>query len=208
MSRIFEQVKEQLSIADVARFYGLDVNRGGFTSCPFHDDKNPSMKLYEKNGEPDDFYCFGCGAGGDVINLVSRLFNLSALDSAHKLTHDFGVAVDCEIKPQRAQKQSIKAKIERYTYELQESRTYKLLADYCDFLKRCRRDYAPVAVGEPLHPLFAKSLAEFSKYEHYRDVFIFGTKDEKVAFMRDFGGVLSGIERELRGSRACQVELA
>jgi len=117
-------VKENLSIVDVARFYGLEVNRGGFANCPFHDDKNPSMKLYEKHGEPDDFYCFGCGAGGDVINLVSKLFNILPLESAHKLAHDFGIEIDCEIKSVRPQKQSIKAKIERYTYELQESRTY------------------------------------------------------------------------------------
>ena len=43
--------------------YGIEVNRSGMACCPFHDDKNPSMKLNEEY-----FYCFGCGATGDVID--------------------------------------------------------------------------------------------------------------------------------------------
>ena len=72
-----------------------------------------------------------------------------------------------------------------------------MLADYCDFLKRCRRDYAPVAVGEPLHPLFAKSLTDYGKFEHYKNIFVDGSKGERMAFMRNFGGVLAGVERTL-----------
>ena len=43
------------------------------------------MKLNERY-----FYCFGCGATGDVIDLVARLFDLSSYEAAKKLAHDFG----------------------------------------------------------------------------------------------------------------------
>lgn len=41
-------------------------------SCLFHEDRNPSMKLYD-----DHFYCFGCGKHGDVTDMVGELFGLS-----------------------------------------------------------------------------------------------------------------------------------
>ena len=47
------------------------------------------MKLNE-----DYFYCFGCGATGDVIDLVARLFNLSKYEAAQKLAYDFGLTRD------------------------------------------------------------------------------------------------------------------
>ena len=48
--------------------YGLDVTRHNMARCPFHDDRHPRLKL-----NPDFYYCFGCGARGDVIDLVKRL---------------------------------------------------------------------------------------------------------------------------------------
>ena len=47
------------------------------------------MKLNERY-----FYCFGCGATGDVIDLVARLFDLSSYEAAQKLAQDFGIGPD------------------------------------------------------------------------------------------------------------------
>ena len=56
----------------IAERYGIKVNRNGMCVCPFHNDKNPSMKVDRR------FYCFGCGATGDVIDFVSRLHGISS----------------------------------------------------------------------------------------------------------------------------------
>ena len=48
---------------------------------------------------------------------------------------------------------------------------------------------------EDLHLLFVHSLAELYKFEYYRDLFLFASNDERMAFMRNFSGVLEGIER-------------
>ena len=64
---LFELVKQTIHVRDAAEHYGLQVNRSGMCRCPFHDDRHPSMKLNEKY-----FYCFGCGATGDVIDLGGR----------------------------------------------------------------------------------------------------------------------------------------
>lgn len=54
---IFEAVKSTVTPRMAAEHFGLNVSRYGMACCPFHDDRNPSMKLNE-----DYFYCFGCGA--------------------------------------------------------------------------------------------------------------------------------------------------
>jgi len=61
---IFETVKAAVTVRQAAEHYGLKINRSGMICCPFHDDRHPSLKLNE-----DYFYCFGCGAKGDVIDL-------------------------------------------------------------------------------------------------------------------------------------------
>ena len=86
---LFTQIKMAVSVKEAAEYYGLGVNRGSMVCCPFHNDRIPSMKLNE-----DYFYCFGCGAHGDVIDLVARLFNLSSYDAAKKLAYDFGIDPD------------------------------------------------------------------------------------------------------------------
>ena len=83
---IYETIKAAISVKQAAEHYGLKANRNGMACCPFHNDRHPSLKLNE-----DYFYCFGCGAKGDVIDLVARLFDLSSYEAAQKLAADFGI---------------------------------------------------------------------------------------------------------------------
>ena len=68
---VFEAVKQSVSTKEAAEFYGIKVSRTGMACCPFHDDKNPSMKVDQR------FHCFGCGEDGDVIDFTAKLFDLS-----------------------------------------------------------------------------------------------------------------------------------
>ena len=56
--------------------------QGYMGCCPFHDDTTPSLSV---GGVSERFKCFGCGAGGDVIEFVSRLHGLSFVDAVHAL---------------------------------------------------------------------------------------------------------------------------
>ena len=56
---IFEAVKTTVTPRMAAEHFGLNVSRNGMVCCPFHDDRHPSMKLYE-----DHYHCFGCQAKG------------------------------------------------------------------------------------------------------------------------------------------------
>jgi len=50
---------------------GLEPARNGKVTCPFHDDADPSLQLYDDG----TFYCFGCGAGGSIYDFAGRLWH-------------------------------------------------------------------------------------------------------------------------------------
>lgn len=55
--------------------------------CPFHSEKTPSCTVY-----PDHhFYCYGCGAGGDVISFIKRIENLDYLSAVEYLANRAGL---------------------------------------------------------------------------------------------------------------------
>ena len=62
---VFRAVKERIRTDDAARHYGVKISKGGMARCPFHDDRDPSMKIDSR------YHCFGCGADGDVIESVN-----------------------------------------------------------------------------------------------------------------------------------------
>lgn len=83
-SNTAESVKQALTMRQVAEQYGYEVNKANFISCPLHSEKTASCKIYENS-----FYCFGCGAGGDVIRFVQAVFSLNFSQSVARLNYDF-----------------------------------------------------------------------------------------------------------------------
>jgi DNA primase len=72
-------------IETVVASSGVELTRRGqgfMGCCPFHDDSTASLSV---GGVPDRFHCFGCGAGGDVIEYVARFTGLSFVDVARAL---------------------------------------------------------------------------------------------------------------------------
>ena len=119
---LFESVKAAVTVRQAAEHYGLKVGHGNMACCPFHNDHTPSMKLNE-----DYFYCFGCGASGDVIDLAARLFGLSGYDAAKKLAADFGIT---------EQKPSILARLQRGASQAEtERQSFRVLQDYLRILQ-------------------------------------------------------------------------
>ena len=65
-------IKSRLSIQTVLNHYNLQANKNGMLKCPFHEDDKPSLKVYP---DTNTFNCFGCDAGGDVIEFIQRKEN-------------------------------------------------------------------------------------------------------------------------------------
>ena len=91
---LYQTVKSAITVRQVGEMYGMEPDRHGMVCCPFHSDSDPSMKLNDTY-----YYCFGCGANGDAIDLTAKLFDLNPRQAAEKLMHDFAFAKQCS--PQR-----------------------------------------------------------------------------------------------------------
>jgi len=84
-------VREKSNIADVIGEHVQLRNAGGGNLkglCPFHDEKSPSFSVSPTRGL---FYCFGCGAGGDVIRFLERIEHLSFTEAVQRLAAQAGV---------------------------------------------------------------------------------------------------------------------
>lgn len=84
-------------IYDIASSY-MVVKRAGRTSkgvCPFHNDKTPSLTIYS---DTQSFYCFGCGAGGDVISFIMKAENLDYIEAIHFLAQKQGLVVPEDVE--------------------------------------------------------------------------------------------------------------
>ena len=137
---VFEVVKENVTARQAAEAYGLKVGRTGMACCPFHSDKSPSMKLDER------YYCFGCGATGDAVDLTAKIFGIGLREAAVKLAEDFGLNYDSRQKP------SVRPRIREPTpeqkYQKEENHCYKVLTDYFHLLREWEKKYAPKRNGE------------------------------------------------------------
>ena len=85
-----EEVVRRSDITEVVSSYVQLRHRGRTHTglCPFHSEKTPSFVVYP---ETQSFYCFGCGAGGDVINFVRRISNLDYVEAVKLLAGRAGM---------------------------------------------------------------------------------------------------------------------
>ena len=169
---LFETVKAAVHPRMAAERYGLLVRQGNMICCPFHDDRTPSMKL---NG--DYFYCFGCGASGDVIDLAARLFGLSGYDAAKKLAADFGIA---------GQKPSILAKLQRgKSQEEAERRCFRVLGDYLQILRDWKSHCGPQSPEDAIDPRYVEACHMLERIENMLDILAYGTPKERAEVVAD-----------------------
>ena len=85
-----QELKARCDMVDVASSY-MNLKRGGRNMvglCPFHGEKTPSFNIYPENGS---FYCFGCGAGGDVITFIRKIENLDYIEAVRFLAQRAGI---------------------------------------------------------------------------------------------------------------------
>ena len=169
---LFESVKAAVTVRQAAEHYGLKVGHGNMACCPFHNDHTPSMKLNE-----DYFYCFGCGASGDVIDLAARLFGLSGYDAAKKLAADFGVA---------GQKPSILAKLQRGKSQAETEReSFRVLHDYLRILQDWKEHCAPQSPEDAIDPRYAEACHMLERIGNMLDILAFGTPQERAEVVAD-----------------------
>ena len=187
---IFEAVKQSVTVREAAQMYGIEINRSGMACCPFHDDKNPSMKLNEEY-----FYCFGCGATGDVIDFAARLYNLSPKEAAEKLAQDFGLAYDSQAPPRR---RYIRQKSEAQKFKEDRDHAFRVLADYFHLLRKWETDYTPKTPEENPHPRFMEAIQKKDYVGYLLDFFLEDTPDEQRLWIAEHQSEIANLERRVK----------
>ncbi|MFR5639580.1 CHC2 zinc finger domain-containing protein [Phascolarctobacterium faecium] len=168
---LFETVKSAVTVKQAAEYYGYKVNRSDMICCPFHDDRHPSMKLNK-----DYFYCFGCGATGDVIDFVARLFGLSSYEAAKKLAYDFGINPDNPPVAMALKKPYPLARV----FRNDEMYCQRVLCDYLHLLERWKIEYAPQSPEDNLDDRFVEAGQMLEYVEYLLDVLMFAELEQRV----------------------------
>ena len=188
-ANVFEMVKQSVTVREAAERYGIEVKRGGMACCPFHDDKNPSMKLNEEY-----FYCFGCGATGDVIDLTARLYNLSPKEAAEKLAQDFGLIYDSQAPPRR---NYVRQKTEAQKFQENRDHAFRVLADYFHLLRKWEAGYTPKTQEEPMHPRFLEAVQQKDYIGYLLDSFLEDSPEEQKLWIAEHQSTIANLERRV-----------
>ena len=183
---VFEVVKQSVAVREAAEMYGIAVGRGGMACCPFHDDRHPSLKLNE-----DYFYCFGCGATGDVTDFTARLYDLSPKEAAEKLAQDFGLSYDSKAPLRRSY---VRQKSEAQVRKEKREHGWRVLTDYYHLLRKWEADYSPRTPDEDPHPRFLEAVQKKDYMGYLLDTFLDSSTEEQDQWIAEHTAEISAIE--------------
>jgi hypothetical protein len=150
------------------------------------------MKLNE-----DYFYCFGCGATGDVIGLTARLFNLSNYEAAQKLAYDFGI--DPDKPPAAAALRKPKYPLAK-AFQREELHCRRVLCDYLHLLEHWKVQYAPETPEDTLDDRFVEACQMLDYIEDLTDILTFAALEARVKTvdMLQKDGMIDRLEERLK----------
>lgn len=162
-------INEQIPIKSAVERCGIEVSRHGFICCPFHSEKTASLKLYDNS-----FYCFGCGANGDVISFYSKFYDLNFVDTLKKLNDDFFLNLPFEKRSTLRQHKYFAQKRKQYEEQRRQAENkrsqaelaYKEEINELVRLDMNLRRYKPTEGDTELHPLFVEALHKID-YQYY-----------------------------------------
>jgi len=114
MSSPVEQIKERISITEVIGGY-LKMEKAGSSykaRCPFHNEKTPSFFISPHRGT---YYCFGCGAKGDMFSFVEQFEGVDFVGALTMLANRAGVVIRNERPEKRSERERLYAAMEEAT---------------------------------------------------------------------------------------------
>lgn len=182
----FQSLKDSITCRDAAVQYGLEVNAAGMARCPFHEDRHPSLKLGR------GFHCFGCGAHGDVISFVSRLFGIPTGGAAQKLARDFGIPVHLRGPPAPLALDSA-SDLDRWV-----TFAKAVLHRYYGMLVTWKQELRPASPEESWHPLFVEALQRQADIRELLHILEFGNKQEQQEIYNLYRKTVITIDERIR----------
>ena len=161
-------IKQVLTMQEIAERYGFYPNRSGFIQCPFHaGDNQGSLKIYPGTS---GWHCFGCGAGGSVIDFAMKLYDIGFRQAILRLDMDFGLGLSAPQRISRAEQSAIlEARHREEERKATLDREYRQkAAEHCYWLE-IKKYFAPSPGDTVLHPLYAEALRRLPALEYWLD---------------------------------------
>jgi len=200
----FDTIKETLPIGDIVRFYGIEVKRNNQALCPFHSEKTPSFTIFPKT---NSFKCFGCGAGGSVIDFAMLIHSTDALEAAKILDNNNHLGLfDYEpsqeeknwLKEQQAQREANKRLDKAFRGFM--DKAFDLLCAYLHLLNDWKTDHAPKTAQEmdTVSPLFVEACHRLDYIEYLTDGLLNATLDDEISFYQSHRKELRNIATRLQ----------
>lgn len=148
---VVEEIRSRCDIEEVIGSYvtlkRAGSNRNGL--CPFHSEKSPSFTVFPATRS---FYCFGCGAGGDVVTFIQKIENLDYVGALEFLAARAGITIPHDSRPGERE-------------VLSRRRVYEMNLEAAKFFRACLFD--PAIGGEGMAYLTEKRRLPLSVIRHF-----------------------------------------
>lgn len=201
MDDVFAALRARVDLPDVAQRAGLSLLRRGsrlWACCPLHSERTPSFVIYDDGR----WYCHGCHAGGDAVDLVARMRGIGPLDAARWLDATYNLHLfDSQPNAAEVHRRVDAAKAEQArldafgTWAL---RAGNVLAAYLQALDALKRDLEPQGPDGEIPAIFGWVCRELDRWEAvYLEVFVCGGFREQVQLFKDHGREVDTVDRAL-----------
>jgi hypothetical protein len=164
-----EQIKSVDLMALVEKESGCRL-KSGMMPCPFphHDDQQPSFKVFDDNR----FKCFGCGAGGDAVDFIQKLHDLSFKEALQHLGIEPGpVTLD-------TRRRIAEAGRKREVEEGRRQRESDLIFTLSKLIHYAHGVMAGIKIAEDMVNR-AEVIDRLPSWQYCHDTLVYGTRDEK-----------------------------
>lgn len=171
MDYIPEQIKERVGLAEAVELYTGERLIKNKMRCPLHNEKTASFTVYS-NGK---YYCFGCGASGDIIGFVMAYLGLDYRQAIGKLDSDFNLGLSQ--RPTFSQHRRLQREAERQRKERQQQKeradrldtAYWQAFDKVLYYERIIEQYRPTSPEAEPPPEFIRALQNIEYARHLLD---------------------------------------
>lgn len=171
---IIEEVRARNDIVDIVSSYVKLKKKGSgyFGLCPFHNEKSPSFSVSQNK---QLYYCFGCGAGGNVLSFLMQYENYSFQEAMKYLADRAGISLpDIEYSKEDRRENDLKSKLyeinklaANYFYYQLNRENGKMAFDY--LTKRGLNKETMVKFGLGYSNKFSDDLYKYLKSKDYMD---------------------------------------
>ena len=166
MSEVFREIKESLTMRQVAEHLGFPVNRSGFILSPFGKEKTASCKLYRNS-----YYDFSTATGGDLIKFTAAILNINNWEACQYLIQAFSLPISLSGGADRREEIERRQR-ERQRQEERKQEFKTALLGEIDSLKRWAI-YGTVIekrLYEPFSDMWGCCINELQKAEYKLDI--------------------------------------